>query len=248
VARSALALAYAADAKHLQIYFTDASAQAAVAGLGWSGSLTPPANTSDILAISNAMNLPSKANVGVRKTIDYAVRLTADGSAETTLVLDFSSTAPFDVPPFQSGVFRDYLRVYRVPGTVPQAAPGEPPVSGDVPVETGLPVIVRTFRLPRESEHRETILSTVPAAWTIRPNAGPVTVAHYRLFVVRQADLEDVPTTVAVTPPPGWRVRNVSAWRNASGEALAVSAAGGTARLSAPLDGDIVMDVGIVRR
>ena len=122
LAKSALALGKAADAKHVQMYFTDPGAQAAVDALGWSGRVAPPAGTTDVVAISNAMNKPGKVNFAMKKSIDYDVQLQPDRSAETTLVLGYANTGPYrrSLP----ADFRDWLRVYRIPGTVfPRTGP-----------------------------------------------------------------------------------------------------------------------------
>ncbi len=239
---SALALAKAADAKHVQMYFTDARAQAAALGMRWSGAIEPPDGTTDMLAVCNAMNVGGKINIAIRKTIDYEVELQPDGSAETTLVLDYSNTAPFDLPASQNSVFSNYLRVYRARGTLivpdPHSAQGS-----TATVDLGLPTAVRTFELARGHKQRETIVTTVPGAW--RP--GSAIVSRYRLFLVRQADLQDVPTTVTVGPPAGWRVSSVRAWKTASGELLTTSLGDRGARLALPLSGDLVLDVGLER-
>jgi hypothetical protein len=262
LARSALVLAKAADSKHVQMYFPDAGAQAAVIGMRWSGAIAPPAGTTDLLAVCNAMNVGSKINIAIRKAVDYEVALEPDGSAETTLVLDYSNTAPFDLPQYLS-VFSNYLRVYRASGTM--IVPDEHPSKGSTStVDIGLPTAVRTFTLLRGRSHRETIVTRVPEAW--RPGSAAVVsrspaptgavavsapstadgASHYRLFIVRQADLQDVPTTVTITPSAGWRVSSVSAWKVASGEALAVTSNDSLVRLARPLDGDMVLDVEMV--
>jgi Protein of unknown function (DUF4012) len=237
LARSALVMARSADAKHLQMYFPDAGAQAAVTGMRWSGAIAPPAGTTDLLAVCNAMNVGGKINIAIGKAIDYEVALEPDGSAETTLVLGYSNTAPFDLPPSLS-VFSNYLRVYRASDTM--IVPDEHPSKGSTStVDIGLPAAVRRFTLSRGHSHRETIVTTVPSAW----RSGSANSSRYRLFLVRQADLQDVPTTVTVTPPAGWRVSSVSARRTASGEALAVTGNGSVVRLVTPLDGDLVLDL-----
>ena len=68
-------------------------------------------------------------------------------------------------------------------------------------------------------------------------------VSHYRLFLVRQADLEDYPTTVTVTIPAGMRVTSASSWKTASGEKLDVSNRDNVVQLERPLDGDTVLDI-----
>jgi hypothetical protein len=240
---SALALAKAADAKHVQVYFTDSGAQAAATGMRWSGAIAPPDGTTDLLAVCNAMNVGGKINIAIRKTVDYEVSLLPDGSAETTLVLDYSNTAPFDLPSSQNSVFSNYLRVYRAAGTaiVPDAHPAR---GSTVTTDLGLPTAVRGFQLTRGHKQRETIVTTVPRAWM----SQTTTTARYRLYLVRQADLQDVPTTVTVTPPAGWRVSSVSAMKTASGGVIGASIDDGSALLNLPLSGDLVFDVELERQ
>jgi hypothetical protein len=198
----------------------------------------------------------------MKKTIDYEVALTPDGSADTTLVLGYSNTAPFVKPPHQNALFRDYLRVYRPAGTVELASAGSRASGSTSTVDTGLPTMVRGFTLPRGASRQETILTRVPSAWrtgrapliprspvpTGSATAPPHSdVAHYRLFLVRQADLEDVPTTVTVTLPAGWRVSSVNAWKAASDQVISASSDGGLVRLAMPLDSDVVLDIEMKR-
>ncbi len=241
LSRSALALARSADAKHVQLYFPDAKAQTAVTALGWSGALASPAGTTDLLAVSNAMYLGGKVNGAMRKTSDYRVALQPDGSADTTLVLDYSNTAPFALARSQFSIFGDYLRVYRAAGTLISKDVAHPARSRTL--DLGLPAAVRTFTVRRGQTHRVTVVSRVPGAWSSRP-AAP----HYRLFIVRQADLQDVPTTITVTPPKGWRISGASAWLAASKEPLRTSLGEGQAELALPLSGDMVFDVRLARR
>lgn len=42
--------------------------------VGWSGAINPPTGTTDVLAVSNGVIQPSKANLGVSKSLDYEVR------------------------------------------------------------------------------------------------------------------------------------------------------------------------------
>lgn len=258
--RAALSLAKSADQKHVQVYLSDPAAQAAVVALGWSGSVAPPAGSTDALAISNAMNLPGKVNVAMRKSSTYEVALMLDGSAETTLVLHYANQAPRTFV-ISKTVFRDYLRVLRAPGTLFLPGPGSASGGSTTTVETGLPTAVRTFSLTRGKAHEETIVSRVPGAWRRgraislpgSPGEGATpptadTSAHYRLFIVRQADLEEIPTTMTITPPAGWRVSRASAWRMASGAVVATSGGERMVRLAWRLDGDLVLDVVIVPR
>jgi len=243
-----LAAAKAADAKHVQMYFVDPAAQAAVTELGWAGSVDAPARTTDLVAVSNAMTRPGKVNFAMRKRATYDVALQPDGSAETTLVLDYANTGRLAVS--ERGVFRNYLRVYRAPGTI--AAKGDRTTEDATGTpDVDLPKVIREFSVGLGRKHAETISGTVPGAW--RPagargggRAGDG-LARYRLFVVRQADLEEVPTSVRVAAPPGWRVAAVRAWKTASRERVPAESDGETARVAVPLAGDMVLDVDLAR-
>jgi hypothetical protein len=256
---SALALAASADAKHVQMYFTDPVAQAAVTALGWAGTIVPPSGATDVLAVSNAMNRGGKINIAMRKSTDYSVALKTDGSAATTLVLDYANTASAGLPPALNGDFHDYLRVYRAPGTV--LAPGSASATTAV-AESGLAVVATGFVVPRAQRRTETIVALVPHAMLGGPSvtaprtqAGAASVAppaggvsRYGLFLVRQADLQDIPTTVTVTAPMGWRIVTARAWKTAAGTSVAVTSDGTTAHLSLALDADLFLSVELQRR
>ena len=240
---SAAALMQSADEKHLQMYFSDSDAQAAVVGLEWSGALAPPPGTTDLLAVSNAMNRASKINIAMDKSAAYDVALMPDGSAATTVTLGYSNVGSFVLPPPEPGVFRDFLRVYRAKGTALRPTAARPPAGSGMAVEGGLPVVYRMFLVARGQHHRETVVTRVPRAW--RTSGGR---AAYSLFLVKQADLQDVPTTVTITPPAGWRVSSVRARTTATGAALKTTQLDGRARLETPLSSDVILDVGLERR
>lgn len=257
------ALGKSANEKHVQLYFTDAQTQAAVDEAGWAGAIDPPEGTTDLLAVTNAMIRASKSNMAVRKSIDYRVTLAADGSADTTLVLSYSNTDPL-----LDGILRrwfgNYLRVYRPVGTQLVPDTDDAPATALVTDEMGLPAATRAFRLYRGNLVQQVIRTTVPNALvagraTVVPRspvalgaaAAPTTpadrVSHYRLLIVRQADLADVPAAVSITLPDGLTVSSASAWKRTSGQALPVTSQGQTVTFAAPLDGDVILDVETVR-
>jgi hypothetical protein len=139
-------------------------------------------------------------------------------------------------------VFGNYLRVYRAPGTQIEPDDISPEETGTVDVD--LPMAVREFKVRRGQTRTETIVTRIPNAWRTGPAAGN---PSYRLYIVRQADLEDIPTTVKITPPAGWRVTTVTAREVASGKTVPISKRDGVARLSVPLKADTVLDVGLAR-
>jgi hypothetical protein len=239
LAKSAAALGKAADEKHVQMYFTNPGAQAAVEALGWSGKVAPPAGTTDVVAISNAMNMAGKVNVAMKKTIAYDVGLQLDGSAETTLVLGYSNTGPY--PEQLPSVFRDWLRVYRIPGTIFRGSNPDGSKTTTM-TEFGFPAQAHTFTLLRGQSQTVVLNARVPGALPTDAIASPGG-GVYRLYLVRQADLEDIPTTVTVKAPPGRRIAKATARRAASGTSLPVTVRGDRVQMTVPLSGDILLDV-----
>ena len=241
LAKSADALKKAADSKHLQAYLADPAAEEALELLGWSGSAALPPHGTDLLAISNAMTKPGKVNTGMYKTVRYGIGLHADGSADSTLVLTYANTAPF--PLSLPSIFRDWLRVYRAPGTVFVSRQRGSAVS--TTTEFGLPAEIRTFTLLRGQRTTQTLLARIPAAIAGggTNGSGPT----YRLRVIRQNDLQEVPTTITVTAPPGWRVAGASARYTAPGTPTPVTVQGGRVTLSVGLWGDLELDVRFIK-
>lgn len=243
-----LAAAKAADAKHVQMYFVDPEAQQAATELGWAGSIEAPPRTTDLVAVSNALTLPGKVNFAMRKRATYDVALQPNGSAETTLVLDYANTGRLAVS--ERGVFRNYLRVYRAPGTI--AAKGDQTTEDATGTpDVDLPKVIREFSVGLGKKHTETITAAVPGAWRSKgateEDPAKARLASYRLFVVRQADLEEIPTSVRVTAPTGWRVASVRGWKAASRERVPAESDGRAASLAVPLDGDLILDLDLVR-
>lgn len=257
------ALGKSANEKHVQLYFTDSDTQSAMKEGGWAGAIDPPDDTTDLLAVTNAMIRAAKANAGVRKTIDYQVRLATDGSADTTLTLGYYNDEAHLRGTWRAW-FGNYLRVYRPVGTQQLTGPGEAAAAGLMTDEIGLPAVTRAFRVHRGDSREEVIRTSVPhalapgrasvvprsplAAGTgTQPLMPASSVSHYRLLVVRQVDLENVPTRISVSLPAGWPVSGVSAWNRTTGEALLVSNHDGAIELSTPLNGDVIVDVETVR-
>jgi hypothetical protein len=242
VARSAVALGKAADAKHMQMYFTDPDVESSIEAIGWSGRIAPPAGTTDIVAISNTMRMAGKVNFAMHKTIDYEVGLQQDRSAETTLVLSYANTGSY-LPQLPS-IFSDLTRVYRTLGAVfPSTAPGGgKTLTG---VAFGFPLEERYFTLLRGQSCTETLIARIPDALRADTQSAAASggVADYWLHLVRQDDLEDIVTTITVTAPAGWRVTGASARLTASGASVPVTVERGNVSMVVRLSGDLDLDV-----
>jgi hypothetical protein len=238
--KAARAIANAADEKHVQMYFTNPEAQNAADALGWSGRVAPPTGATDVVAISNAMNKPGKVNVAMKKSIAYDVALQPDRSAETTLSLGYANTGPYlqYLPPD----FRDWLRVYRAPGTeFPTTNPDGSRTT--TTTEFGFPAETREFTVTRGQSKTEVLTARVPDALKVDTPGSKGDRGRYQLYLVRQADLEEIPTVVTVSAPPGWRVLSAKAYLVASGAALPVNISPDRAVMTVPLSGDLTLDV-----
>jgi hypothetical protein len=248
------ALSGSANEKHVQVWFDDQAAQAAIVDVGWSGAIAPPAGTTDLLAVSNGVIKPSKANLGVTKTLDYQVRLGADGSADTTLTLGYrKSTLKLLGVPQQW--LANYVRVHRT-GATTQVDPVDGP-AGFVSLTdaTGLPTFGHYFRLDRGAATSVSLRTRVPDAVQpgppqAVPGAPSATAAagepwHYRLLVSKQADLVDTDATITVSVPAGWKLAGTAAWLRVSGKPVATTATDGTVTLHTPLKQDVLLDLSL---
>lgn len=228
--------------KHIQLYSTDQRAQSAITGLGIGGAIAPPEGTTDLLVASNAVVCTTKTNLGVSKSLDYTVALKPDGSATSSLKLGFVKTSEL-YEGLHIQYFCDYLRVYRNPGTSftdPAATGG----FADRP-EDGRPVFAQYFELQPGRTVTHQLDTTVARALTIDADQQR---AHYRLLLVRQADLAETALKLRVTAPEGWRFSSGAAtWRPGGGEPVTVQVEGTTAGVSTDLHRDLIVDLELTR-
>jgi len=238
------ALATSVSEKHIQLYLTDPAAQADVVTVGWSGALAPPAGVTDLMAVSNGVIKPSKANIGVEKSLDYRVTLAGDGSADTTLTLGYRKS-----PKLYKGVpqqwLANYVRVHRLTGT--GLVGGQDGFTSLVDA-TELPTFGTYFRLDPGAATTVVLNSRVPEALREGdPGSSGTGEGHYQLLLAKQADLVDTRATVTVMVPDGWRIARSTAWFRASGEAVVTSTDLTTVTLTTPLKQDVILDVALVR-
>ncbi len=244
-------LAISVNEKHIQVYLNEPTSQSALVALGWAGAIDPPVDTTDLLAVANAVVKPGKSNLGVSKTLEYSVVLAGDGSAETTLKLGYAKTRAYFIGAHRQWM-GDFVRVHRAPDT---KLSGEN--SGDmVPFADamGLPTFGHYFRLFRGTTVEVVARSVVPRALRPGPAAevlGEPTVDpsdgggvwHYRLLVVKQADLADTDATVTIRAPEGWTVTGSSAWLRADGTVVTTSIQDDTVTVNTAMTQDLVLDV-----
>jgi len=228
--------------KHIQLYSTDLGAQTAITELGIGGAIAPPADATDLIVASNAVVCTTKTNLGVSKSLDYAVQLNPDASATSTLGLGFVKT-----PELYEGLhiqyFCDYLRVYRAPGTTLTDAKA----SGgfvDRP-EDGRPVFAQYFELQPGTHVTQHLDTTVAKAMTVAADGRN---AHYRLLLVRQADLAETTLNLSVAAPSGWRFSaGAATWRPGGGDPVTVGVDGTTATVKTSLQRDLIVDLDLAK-
>lgn len=233
------ALATSANEKHVQVFLTDPATQSAMVAAGWSGAIAPSEDTTDLIAVANAVTRrPAKGNLGVTKGLDYTVGLNADGSAETTLALSYKKSSRNALGSLQDK-FWDYLRVNRATGTTLQGGKGIDTIDD----ATGLPTFSHYFGLDSGKSTTVTMKNGVPGA--LRRSADGTW--HYRLLIAKQADLVNTDARVTVKIPDGWQVDGSTAWFRVSGAAVPVTADGTTVSLRTALKQDLVLDLVLSR-
>ncbi len=230
----------AADEKHAQIYLLDPTAQADMVAVGWAGALDPPVGTTDLVGVSNSDVEPSKANLGVTKSLDYKVQLKADGGAGTTLTLGYQKSGR-KLPGIPSKQWANYLRAHRFAGTQLSTASKKTFTSLEDP--SGVPTFGHFFQLRRGS--RNVVLKTTmpQAVREVPAGDGEGARWEYRLLVAKQADLVDTRAAVSFTVPAGWRVVAADASFRVTGEKVTTSTGATTVTLSTPLAEDLLLDV-----
>lgn len=247
-------LATSANEKHVQLYLTDADAQADIVASGWSGALAPPEGTTDLLAVSNAVIArPAKGNLGVDKSLAYAVELQPDGSATTTLELGYRKDSSNPLGMHQDA-FPNQVRVNR--GTATTLTGGKQ--VSQIEDATGLPTFSNVFELPLGQSKTVRMTTRVPTALqsgaaTAVPGAPAASapasgeVWHYRLLLAKQADLVNTDAEITVKAPEGFRIADATAWFRVDGKAVGAKVVDGTATVTTPLRQDLLVDVLLVR-
>lgn len=247
------ALAASANGRHVQGFLSDPAAQASLVAAGWSGAVDPPAGTTDLVAVNNTVIArPAKGNLGVDKTLGYSVRLAADGAAATTLRLGYSKDHANPLGWHQEA-FPNQVRVHRAMGTT-----GSGKGFGEIDDLSGLPTFANAFTLPKGRSATVELAATVPDALRAGTAAAlpgmPATAApatgepwHYRLLLVKQADLVDTAATVTVTAPDGWRIVTGTAWFRTGGGVVDTTLSEAEVKVQTPLEQDLLVDVLLVK-
>lgn len=202
------------DHKDLQIYSKSPTQENVLAQLGWDGAVYY--GTGDYLRLVDASVNSTKLNIVIDHSATVDVHLATDGSATTTVTLDyFNDLAPWasDHDPdlveklMLGGQYGGYLRLYAPPRSkLMSVSDGTQDVGAEeIGREDGLSVFGRFFALPHDTKKTLTFTYQTPpvaqktdSGWT------------YSLATFRQPGWALDSLDVTVTPPQDMRVRSMS--------------------------------------
>ncbi|HEX9694680.1 MAG TPA: DUF4012 domain-containing protein [Actinomycetota bacterium] len=207
----ASSLAEAARGKRVQVWMRDAAAQRAVAALGVDGSFKPATPGATMIGVVTQNAGANKIDFYLRRAIDLDLRLREDGSAEATLTVALTNTAPAsglprDVigPPtvkgregvFQIGENVTYLNLYLPPAAaeIVWTQDGEPAGSE----QNIAPHAMITSRFVEIASG-----ATVRNRVTFRLPAGTVAADRLGLLLPRQPVVAPDTLAVRIHPPAG---------------------------------------------
>jgi hypothetical protein len=237
-------LGSAARGRHLQLYSTDPDGQEALMSLGLAGSAVAP-QTGDYLMPVGINAAGNKLDAFTRRTLDWRVRLSPDGSARAQASLTLRNTVPRSGMPryivgpfdkrFRAGVNEQILTLYVASGYgFTRTRLNGHLVGAEAQADLGGLALTQAVKVPAGR-------STTMDYQLTRPNAATPLGEdrlRYRLLLRPQATVRPDMARITVEAPPGWQF-----------SALPPTARlkGGTARWSAPLDAERQLDFELVR-
>jgi hypothetical protein len=202
------------DHKDLQIYSKSPSQERVLAELGWDGSVYY--TSGDYLRLVDASVNSTKLNIVIDHSAKVDVHLAADGSATTTVTLDyFNDLAPWasahDPSLVQKlmlgGQYGGYLRLFTPPRSkLMSVTDGSQEIGAEeIGHEDGLSVFGRFFALPQDT--RKTLSFTYQTPPVAQKTGNGWT---YSLAMFRQPGWALSSLDVTVRPPGNMRVRSMS--------------------------------------
>jgi Protein of unknown function (DUF4012) len=204
-------LAAAARGRHLQVYSADPAGQAALVGLGLAGGAAAPAEGDYLMPVGiNAGG--NKLDAFMERTLDWRVRLAADGSARATATLTLHNTVPSSGLPryivgpydsrFRKGVNEQIQSLYVAGGYgFSRASLDGRPVGAEAEAELGGLALTQAVGVPAGA--------TATLRYELARAAAAEVVGgdrlRYRLLLRPQATVRADQARVAVVAPSGWR-------------------------------------------
>ncbi len=198
------------DEKDLLLYSFDADQQALIERMGWDGGVAHQ-DGSDYLMVVDASVNSTKLNAVVQHSADIGVRLAGDGTATTTVHLDYDNPLsawargrdPRLVDKLMlGGQYGGYVRLLAPNGSrIVSVHDGEREIGlEEVGVDGDTAVFGRFFALQADESQRLSFTYVTPP---VLEQAGETWI--YTLRLQRQPGWEFESVTLTVQPPPGMR-------------------------------------------
>jgi hypothetical protein len=204
-------LADAARGRHVQVWSRDPAGQKALMGLGVGGSAVAPAGADYLMAVGvNAGG--NKLDAYLRRSLDWRVRLAADGSASAGAALTLRNgvavaglprnvVGPYDAR-FRKGVNEQIQTLYVAGGYgFTKASLDGRRVNAQAQADFGGLALTQSVGVPAGDSVRLAYRLTRPTA---AQRLGEDRL-RYRLLLRNQATIWPDTARVAVTAPSGWR-------------------------------------------
>lgn len=231
------------EEKDLLLYSRDPQQQELIRQFGWDGEVNY--SSGDFLMLVDASLNGTKLNAVLEESVDIEIRLSEDGSARTTVTIDYVN----DLAPWEDGrdpalvrklmlggLYGGYLRLFVPPGSRIIEVRDDSHEIGleEIGEELGLTVFGRFFALPRDSRQRLVYEYVVPAAVGTQRDPG-----KYLLTLQKQPGQKPLPVTLRILPPEGMEISSAVA----AGETVPFSPA-----IELVLDRDWTLELKLSRR
>ena len=181
------------EERHIQMYFFDTNAQAAVEAINAGGRMIAPANGEDFLAVVNANLGGAKSNFFITSEIKQEIAAPSNGMIEKIVTVTYKNSRPGDNCNLEAGQLcmnatnRDWTRIYVPKGSQLVSAQGFRE-DAKVSEENGLTTIEGFFLLEPNSQAKLVLTYKVP--YTDE--------ATYRIKLWKQGGIDPVPQILDV--------------------------------------------------
>ncbi len=227
-----LNMSQAVRGKHLQIYMKAPAEAAVLDEINWDGRLENNTGQDFLLVLDTNMGF-NKANVYVKREIDYAVQLLADGTAVANLTINYTHTGAdtgqtcTQYSPYQDVInylqvankcYFNYLRVYtpqqtRLLDSSEHFVPAEALMNKtnwqstaiESPEFADFMTFANFFYLPQGEQTRVSLQYQLPVVVMTQGNQR-----QYTLTIPKQASVQSQPLSVNVTLPDGAQLDEVT--------------------------------------
>lgn len=181
------------EQRHIQMYFFDPNAQAAVEAINGGGRMIAPTNGEDFLAVVNANLGGAKSNFFITSDIKQEISAPSNGMIEKKVTITYKNSRPGDNCNLEAGLLclnatnRDWTRVFVPMGSELVDAQGfrEP---AKVDVENGFTTFEGFFLLEPNSQAKLVLTYKVPYTDT----------KTYRLKLWKQGGIDPIPQILDV--------------------------------------------------